>query len=57
MRSEFFQPLFKIRMQSTLIIIPPSLFMKENLASKTGHFHFAKSGHYHVAGTERGLNR
>jgi len=26
--------------------------MKENLTSKTGHFHFAKSGHYHVAGTE-----
>jgi hypothetical protein len=25
--------------------------MKENLTSKTGHFHFAKSGHYHVAGT------
>jgi hypothetical protein len=25
--------------------------MKENLTSKTGHYHVAKTGHYHVAGT------
>ncbi len=31
--------------------------MKENLTSKTGHFHFAKIGDYHVAGTERSEKR
>jgi len=31
--------------------------MKENLTSKTGHFHFAKSGHYHVAGTDKKLDK
>ena len=27
--------------------------MKENLTSKTGHFHVAKIGHYHVAVTKQ----